>query len=172
MHYRWFGALPPGHRDAWLFIAGVGVSHLTPPGVLRRELCQLSRSVSPWSESEAIHRLQAVMQRAEQAARGERVDWHGGRFDPRYRMKDQTIIRALSITEDEMVALDFKHLLTPEMKRAKERARWHVRRAAVGGVSRCDYLAESIERQKPWLAEGISRRTWYRRRVAQVPPVV
>jgi hypothetical protein len=87
-------------------------------------------------------------------------------------MKDETIIRALGITEEEMVALDFKHLLTPGLKRAKERARWHVRRAADGGVSREEYLAESIERQKPWLAENISRRTWYRRRVAQVPPVV
>ena len=122
LHYRWFGALPPGHRDAWLFIAGVGVSHLTPPGVLRRELCQLARSVSPWSESEVIHRLQAIMQRAEQAARGERVEWRGGRFDSRYRIKDETIIRALSITEDEMVGLRFKHLVTPEMKRANANA--------------------------------------------------
>ena len=65
-----------------------------------------------------------------------------------YRMKDETIIRALGITEKEIVALDFKHLLTPGLKRAKERARWHVRRAADGGVSREEYLAESIERQK------------------------
>jgi hypothetical protein len=49
--------------------------------------------------------------------------------------------------------------------------------ASTGIISRDDYLAESVERQKPWLAEGISRRTWYRRRagwvaVAQVCPVV
>jgi hypothetical protein len=29
---------------------------------------------------------------------------------------------------------------------------------------RCDYEARSIARLKPWLASGISRATWYRRR--------
>jgi hypothetical protein len=45
-----------------------------------------------------------------------------------------------------------------------------LRRAAAGGASRDEYLdqlAESIERQKPWLAEGISRATWYRRRKSE-----
>jgi hypothetical protein len=130
VRHRWFGELPPGLRDAWLFTAGIGASYLTPARTLRRELCQLSRTVSPWSENETTGRLQAVMQRAEQAARGEHVDWHGTRRDPRYRLKDQTIIRALNITQDEMVALGFKHLVTPEMKR--ERARVTERRREHG----------------------------------------
>lgn len=28
---------------------------------------------------------------------------------------------------------------------------------------------QSIEKSKPWIAEGISRRTWYRRRKANAP---
>ena len=38
LRHRWFGTLPPGHRDAWLFTAGIGASYLTPPSRLRREL--------------------------------------------------------------------------------------------------------------------------------------
>jgi hypothetical protein len=32
---------------------------------------------------------------------------------------------------------------------------------------RADYLARSTARAKPWLAEGISRSTWYRRRARE-----
>lgn len=31
---------------------------------------------------------------------------------------------------------------------------------------RADYLARSLERIAPWIAEGISRSTWFRRRRA------
>lgn len=31
---------------------------------------------------------------------------------------------------------------------------------------RADYLARSLERAAPWITEGISRATWYRRRRA------
>lgn len=33
---------------------------------------------------------------------------------------------------------------------------------------RSEYLARSLERSSPWIAEGISRATWYRRRKAAV----
>ena len=55
-------------------------------------------------------------------------------------MKDETIIRMLDITEQEMVELDFKHLLTPDLKGARERARWHFRRSAQGRLSRAEFL--------------------------------
>jgi hypothetical protein len=164
LRHRWFGSLPPGHRDAWLFTAGIGASYLTPPSRLRRELFHLARRVACWSDHETGHRLQCVIQRAEAAARGERFDWHGNQIDPRYRMKDETIIRVLDITEQEMLDLNFRHLLTPELKRARERARWHGRRSAQERLSRDEYVAKSIERQKPWEFASISRATWYRRR--------
>jgi hypothetical protein len=66
------------------------VSYLVPPSVLRRELCQLARQVSTWSENETAQRLQAVMDRAQLAAAGQPIDWRGAKIDPRYRMKDET----------------------------------------------------------------------------------
>jgi hypothetical protein len=146
LRHRWFGTLPPGHRDGWLFTAGIAASYLTIPSKLRAELFHLARRVSPWSDNETHHRLTCVIQRAEAAGRGECIEWHGHRVDPRYRLCDETIVRWLNITEQEMVALDFRHLLTPELKRARKRTYWHLHRAAQGRLSRDVYLAAAIER--------------------------
>ena len=53
-----------------------------------------------------------------------------------------------------------------EQRKAKERARKaRYRQRKKENQSRVEYLAShSINRTKPWVAEGISRRTWYRRR--------
>jgi hypothetical protein len=45
------------------------------------------------------------------------------------------------------------------LKRAKARAK-------PGAVTRAEYLAKSLSRMQPWEAEGVSRRTWERRRKA------
>ena len=52
-----------------------------------------------------------------------------------------------------------------EWRKAKDRARKRRRRQLLGSVSRAAYLAQhAISKTKPWAAEEISRRTWYRRR--------
>jgi hypothetical protein len=51
-----------------------------------------------------------------------------------------------------------------EKKRARDRARAAARRAERGAVIRTQYLAQSLSRARPWESEGISRRTWERRR--------
>ena len=52
-----------------------------------------------------------------------------------------------------------------ELRKAKERARSWARRRKQG-VSREEYIAAHTKR-KPWVGEGISRRTWYNRRKAK-----
>jgi hypothetical protein len=48
------------------------------------------------------------------------------------------------------------------LRKAKDRERKRRQRRSAGARSRTTYLAKSISRLKPWEAEGISRRTWYR----------
>jgi hypothetical protein len=56
-------------------------------------------------------------------------------------------------------------------KRERSRARKELKRRAAGKKTRVEYLAAARSKTQPWRAEGISRRTWYRRRgVAQVRP--
>jgi len=50
-----------------------------------------------------------------------------------------------------------------EMRKVTKRDRQRKARRAAGCVSREEYERASTGRQKPWLAEGISRRTWYRK---------
>jgi hypothetical protein len=55
-----------------------------------------------------------------------------------------------------------------ERRRAKDRARKQRKRRAAGMRSRTTYLAGSLSKTKPWKAEGISERTWYRKRHCQI----
>ena len=50
-----------------------------------------------------------------------------------------------------------------ERKKAKKRDRDRERRRKAGALPRSVYEATSKTKLKPWEAEGISRRTWYRR---------
>jgi hypothetical protein len=110
-----------------------------------------------------MRRLHGIIPRAEAYTRGETIEWHGRQRDPRFHFRTDTIIRWLDITPAEMRALEFRCLVTPEIRREQERARITAHRRAQGMVSRQNFLAGSREREKPWEAEGISRRTWYRR---------
>ena len=56
-------------------------------------------------------------------------------------------------------------------RKERNRASKEMKRRAAGKKTRVEYLAAAISNTQPWRAEGISRRTWYRRRgVAQVRP--
>jgi hypothetical protein len=163
--HRWLGSLPSGQRDLWLLLAAVAISYLVPAQMVRREVYALADQVTggAWSERETAARMGAVIARAERAAYGHKVEYGGRLIDPRYRFKTENIIELLGITEAEMRACRFRHLVSPEIGRELERQRWHERRAAAGGLSRAEYLENSLAQRKPWEVEGISRRTWYRR---------
>ena len=54
-----------------------------------------------------------------------------------------------------------------ERKRLRERERSAAKRRAAGAVPRGRWLAGSLARTQPWLGEGVSKETWYRRRRAR-----
>lgn len=55
-------------------------------------------------------------------------------------------------------------LARKQRKRFKDRVRSAIKRRTRGAISREEYLAESLSRSRPWEREGVSERTWYRRR--------
>ena len=147
-----------------MFCAGVNMAYLTGPENLSRELTVLAAEVAGWDEAETKARMSAVQKRAELAALGERITFRGTDVDPRYRMRNETIIERLAIIEEEMRGANLRHLITPDMKRERERARGERRRREAGAIDRRIYEANSLSQLRPWEAEGISRRTWERRR--------
>lgn len=156
---RWFGRLPPGQRDAWLFIAGVAMSWLCIPQVLQRELFALAHEVGGWDEKEAKTRLHAVLKRAHMAARGETVEWMGQRIDPRYRFTNETIIEWLQITPEEQEQLSV--IKDEKGQRELNRLRQERFRREAGALPREEYLARAEMRRQEVLRlrqEGMSIR--------------
>jgi hypothetical protein len=49
-------------------------------------------------------------------------------------------------------------------RKERSRARKEMKRRAAGQKSRVEFLATAKSQRQPWKAEGISRRTWYRRK--------
>src|SRR4051812_18875549 len=120
-----------------MLLAGTAVSYLVPPPMVRREILTLADQVTAgaWHDREAASRMGAVITRAERAARGEMVEYGGRLVDPRYRFRTASIVELLEITEAEMRACGFRHLVSPEIRRELGRGRWHERRVVAGRPS-------------------------------------
>ncbi len=158
---RWFGEPMPDFRDRWMFVAGVAISWLAIPSVLRRELYALSREVGGWTEATAKSKLHAVFRTAHEAARGEKVEWAGMKVDPRYRLKNSTIIEALEITADE--ERELKTVISDDERRRRDRERKKRERRDSGEVemSRKEYLVRAAKRRaeaRKLAGEGLSLR--------------
>jgi hypothetical protein len=61
-------------------------------------------------------------------------------------------------------AIDHGKAARTKLRRDKDRLRKENKRRASGAVPRSQYEAASVEKSRPWEAEGFSRATWYRRR--------
>lgn len=142
---RWFGPLPPGQRDLWLFVATTAMSWIAIPPVLRREAYALATDVGGWTEPEAQSNLQSVIRRAEMAFRGNKVEWSGRQVDARYKLSDQWIIDALQITEEEQRQLPT--LWGADVRREKDREKKERQRRAAGAQTREEYLAQAALRR-------------------------
>lgn len=94
----------------------------------------------------------------------------------KHDMKACTVARIMAVTYEERTHLGLKTVGACDMtddelkmaarqrKRDMERARIAMKRREAG-IEPVDHT-KSAEHTKPWLAEGISRRTWYRRQKA------
>ncbi|MGJ0503974.1 MAG: hypothetical protein ACR65X_09570 [Methylocystis sp.] len=89
---------------------------------------------------------------AHEAAKRLRVD---------YEEREELGLR--SIGAGDMTREDIK-LEGRRKKRERDRERMECKRRAAGVVRREQYLQNSLSKTRPWEAEGISRRTWERRR--------
>lgn len=144
--HRWFGDLPPGHRDAWLLIACNAMSWLAPPCAVQREFHALAAEVGGWTSKECDSRMATVFKRAHLASQGVTFEWQGRQVDPRYRFKATTIIEWLRIEPEEMRQADLRVLIDTGIRRERDRERWHERREAAGKVDRATYEATAHQK--------------------------
>ncbi len=123
---RWFGPLPPRHRDQWMLIAGSAASYLVQPvcpQLVTRELHRLAHiAVGPaWGEREIRSRMHALIKRARLAAAGTKLEYDGEPVDPRYRWRNQTIIDLLEITPEE--EREMRTIISATERRRRDRER-------------------------------------------------
>lgn len=146
---RWWGELPPGHRDLWLFLAITAMSWLTEdPKILYREAHALALEVSKWPEGQMRSQMQAIFKRAQQAHQGKTITWRGREIDPRYHFRNETIIEWLEITPEEQ--REMRTLLGADEIRRRHREAERQRKHAVGAVQqgRAPYLAQAEKRRQ------------------------
>jgi hypothetical protein len=156
-------------RDLWTMRGGVseGFRELT----LFWELCFLVRAEPGkasdlWKEAEALgsqidgawfqeeirrSTFSTLYRKAQEARHGLAVTFHGKEYPPLYTPRNQTLLDLFRIIPEEE-----RRLRTIISHAEKYRRRIEKRRA--------EGMQERPDRSgKPWEAEGVSRRTWYRR---------
>lgn len=153
---RWFGDLPPGHRDDWMFLACTAMSWLAPPERMVREAYALAREAAAWQDRETKSRLHAIFKRAQMAAKGETIEWRGQQIDPRYRFRTQTIIEWLEITGEEQRQM--RNLIDPSEKYRRMLAQTQEKRRKERGdrLSRDEMYATRREEARRLAAEGMT----------------
>ncbi|MDI9110715.1 hypothetical protein OGX85_25790, partial [Serratia marcescens] len=92
------------------------------------------------------------------------IEFGGKSFAPLYTPKNDTLINLFQISQQEQEQL--KTIISTDeaqkRRRERDRLRDEERRRAAGQLEREAYEANSLSRQKPWEAMGMSRAKWYR----------
>ncbi len=170
---HWFGGIPQGHRDQFLFLSSVALSWFAHADTLEAELTRRAQTWTPGlSATEVRDAIRNPIARAQQAAAGKKVVFDGQERDPRYWYKRETLHQLMAPLIDAELAPTLRALVSDEVlaehRREIEKARAPRDRVAEGRytLKRDEYEANSATRNKPWEALGISRRTYYRRKDA------
>jgi Homeodomain-like domain len=118
---------------------------LVEPQILDREILVLGRDYAGWSEAEARSRMQAVISRVHAASVGDKVEWNGQQRDPRYWLKNKTIIDMLGITPSEEKEMQL--IISKDTKRQRDRDRKASERRLQGAKPRHEYLGEARKKR-------------------------
>lgn len=150
--YSGHGQLPDddaGRED--LYIA---INHLACLAHPRKHIADWIDSWAPWltagEQRDLVGRSLANPQR-----------WTADQLAWRLRLtKEQRNMLAITT----IGAIDEPKAARTKRRREREKQRRKATRRANGALPRKLYEEQSISRTKPWIAEGISRASWYRRR--------
>jgi len=179
---HWFGGIPEGHRDQFLFLSSVALSWFAHTDTLEAELTRRAQTWTPGLKAREVRAaIDSSLKRAQKAKAGEKVLWQGQERDPRYWYKRETLHGLMAPLIDDELAPTLRAIVSDEIReqhrretdRAWEEKRPERDRVAEGrreshqvGRKAGSVKADSAAQQKPWEALGISRATYYRRKEA------
>jgi hypothetical protein len=148
-----YGAVLPDD-DAGRADARIMAHHLA--GVSGDQRSRVTSWLSVWApwmpENELALLLEAVIAKP--------LRWRADKLAARLNLREADRAR-LGITT--IGAVDMTKAEREAARKARKGQAKRERRRKQGAKPRAEYLAAAAERTKPWAAEGVSRRTWYRR---------
>ena len=170
----WENGAPEGMQDLALWLSAIALTWSMPSAWLAGELEQLGREFAPsWTSEQHRAVLSTTLERKKAADMGEKIEWSGMQVDPRYRLKNDTLIDLLHITPEEEQQLST--IIGKSEARRRDAKRQRERRESAGAMPRATYEGRSLEREKMAVemrrqgcpvdaiagALGVSKRTVY-----------
>ena len=154
------GPIIPETDDAIIYAEVAAIMHL----IIDREGIENSfpnwcHRWMPWAEKQLIDKL--LYEELQQHYVMPSADALGRMLKLSYAERSDLNIRAIrcyDVTREECDKLQ------ATKRREKDRARKKLKRRSEGVKPRPEYVTHSASRQQPWIKEGISRSTWYRRK--------
>lgn len=136
------------------------ITHLLRrPGAKGAIIFQFCHERAPWLDPNEIDMAQLLPSKAE--ALGKRLQ---------LTTAERTQLGITTIAPCDQTA-EQRAAARKERRRQYDRERQRQKREAERGMTRAQWeAAHSLSRSKPWEAEGVSRRTWYRRRGTGTSP--
>lgn len=159
---HWGGRIPAGLRTQWLHLWTTAMTWVSNDPDLAESVVAMAAAAAPGlSETEVRRTMRTTLKRGDLARMGQRGS--DGR-DPRYDYCGARLAELLNVDRQISEALGLSQIIPRCLRKDRARSRRVERRRAEGIMSRQDWLAKnSLSRNRPWEAEGISRATWYRR---------
>ncbi|WP_171900314.1 hypothetical protein [Rhizobium sp. N541] len=139
------GALPPGQRDVWIFLAANALSWTDVPDVMGREITILAKQATNWTDAETSARLSAVIKRAKQAAAGLKMGFGARETDARYKFKASTIVEWLGIEPAEQRAAGLRALVDEDRRKELNTERTRESRHRRGAADRSAQQTARLE---------------------------
>lgn len=149
---RWHGTLPDD--DVGETAMRIMVNHI---GHLRDAPRRISRWLDHWAPWLSLASHERVISDASEKPLRYRADKIAWKLKVTAAEREQLKLRTIG-------AIDQTRHERQAIARQRKRERDRARRMAKGAKARKDYEGNSIEKSKPWIAEGVSRATWFRRR--------
>lgn len=121
---HWFGGIPKGHRNNFLFLSSVALSWFAHPETMEAELTRRAQTWS-WTQglgaSEVRAAIAGPLKRAQRAAAGETVLYDGEERDPRYWYKRETLYGLMKPLIDDDLAPQLRAIVSDEIRREHKR---------------------------------------------------
>lgn len=162
--YHWFGGIPDGHRNNFLFLSSVALSWFAHAETLESELVNQAKTWTPtWSTEKVRNTIMPALKKAEKAASGEKVIWNEQERDPRYWFKRETLHQLMEPIIPPELAPKLRAIVSDEIRAAHRKEQERARHKLTAEEY---HNRDSTEKAEPWVELGISRRSYYYRKKA------